>query len=126
MPKVGSGNGLFSIFSEENLKHILKDNFKNYVKGPAFRDCLGEFLGDGIFASDGKAWKHHRKVASNMFSRNLMRNGTTVAIKQLEKVVEKLNGIAASGSTVDMQVRNECMGRVVERRERGERQDGGN
>ena len=98
---------MFSIHSEENLKYVLKDNFDNYVQGDASRDCLEEFLGDGIFTSDGKTWKHHRKVASHMFSRNLMRNGTTVAIKQLEKVVEKLNGVAASGSTVDMQVINE-------------------
>ena len=92
VPKVGMlGGGVYSISREDNVRHILKDNFDNYEKGKNFRDALGDFLGEGIFASDGKAWKHHRKVATNMFSRKLMRNGTVVAVKQLRRSAQVLS-----------------------------------
>lgn len=55
-----------------NVEHILKTNFPNYPKGPAFTDILGDLLGRGIFASDGPCWLHQRKLASHHFSaRNL-------------------------------------------------------
>jgi len=64
---------MFSLTDEASIKHVLKDQFANYEKGDNFREALGEFLGDGIFTSDGALWKVHRKVASHMFSRSLMR-----------------------------------------------------
>ena len=44
---------------------MLKTNFKNYVKGEAMRKPLVEFLGNGIFVSDGPIWKMHRKASSS-------------------------------------------------------------
>uniref|UniRef100_A0A7S2VVL8 Cytochrome P450 n=1 Tax=Triparma pacifica TaxID=91992 RepID=A0A7S2VVL8_9STRA len=106
VPDIGLlGGAFFSVVDEASVKHVLKDKFDNYEKGPNFRDALGEFLGEGIFTSDGPLWKVHRKVASHMFSRNLMRNGTLVAIKQVKCLIERLDMVAASESnnTIDMQ-----------------------
>ncbi|GMH66907.1 hypothetical protein TL16_g04539 [Triparma laevis f. inornata] len=107
VPNIGLlGSCLFSLVTEENIKHVLKDEFANYEKGKNVREALGEFLGDGIFTADGPSWKHHRKVASQMFSRNLMRNGTTVALRQVKLLVEKLDKLtqpSSTSSTVDMQ-----------------------
>eukprot|EP00519_Triparma_laevis_P015387 CAMPEP_0182491204 /NCGR_PEP_ID=MMETSP1321-20130603/755_1 /TAXON_ID=91990 /ORGANISM="Bolidomonas sp., Strain RCC1657" /LENGTH=525 /DNA_ID=CAMNT_0024693467 /DNA_START=73 /DNA_END=1650 /DNA_ORIENTATION=- len=105
VPNVGLlGSCLFSLVTEENIKHVLKDEFNTYEKGKNVREALGEFLGDGIFTADGPSWKHHRKVASQMFSRNLMRNGTVVALRQVKLLVERLDKVTSSkSSTVDMQ-----------------------
>ena len=65
------------------MKHVLKDNFNNYEKGQLVQHVLGEFLGDGIFTTDGPRWKTHRKVAVRMFSKKLMIDGTSVAIDQV-------------------------------------------
>jgi len=74
VPNIGLlGTAMFSLTDEASIKHVLKDQFANYEKGDNFREALGEFLGDGIFTSDGALWKVHRKVASHMFSRSLMR-----------------------------------------------------
>jgi len=63
MPKVGIiRGGLFFLTEPASVKHVLKDNFENYVKGEAIHDALSEFLGDGIFVADGPMWKFHRKV----------------------------------------------------------------
>ena len=56
------------------------------VKGETFRDVLGEFLGEGIFASDGPAWSQHRKVAVKMFSKRLLEEGTAVALAKCAEV----------------------------------------
>jgi len=63
-PNIGAlGGGMLVLTTEESVKHVLKDNFNNYVKGQEFQAWLHEFLGNGVFASDGPIWKHHRKVA---------------------------------------------------------------
>ncbi|XP_051116842.1 cytochrome P450 94A2-like [Andrographis paniculata] len=49
------------------VRHILKSNFKNYSKGEAFRGTLRDFLGDGIFNSDGEMWKFQRQIAIHEF-----------------------------------------------------------
>ena len=70
VPNLGALRGsLYSLVGPDQVKHVLKENFSNYVKGDNFQDALREFLGEGIFSSDGELWKHHRKVASQMFSR---------------------------------------------------------
>ncbi|RWR79797.1 cytochrome P450 94A1-like protein [Cinnamomum micranthum f. kanehirae] len=47
-----------------NVEHILKTNFENYPKGDWITDVLHDFLGGGIFSSDGEMWK-----ASDPFER---------------------------------------------------------
>jgi hypothetical protein len=38
------------------MKHVLVDDFDNFVKGEKFRERAWDFLGDGIFNSDGERW----------------------------------------------------------------------
>jgi len=105
-PKLGSfgghGAGLMLI-TPEAIKHVLKDEFGSYVKGDNFNAMLNEFLGDGIFASDGERWKRHRKVASNMFSRRLLINSSHIALSQAIKLKNHLADHAEAGSSVDLQ-----------------------
>lgn len=39
------------------IKHVLIDDFDNFVKGQKFKERAQDFLGDGIFNSDGDNWK---------------------------------------------------------------------
>merc|ERR1712054_219280 len=91
------------ISTPENLKHILKDEFDSYEKGLQVNEMLTEFLGDGIFTSDGDKWKFHRKVASNMFSRRLLRNSSEVALNQALKLRRFIESHGSSGKPVDIQ-----------------------
>ncbi|KAJ4766748.1 hypothetical protein LUZ62_077123 [Rhynchospora pubera] len=47
-----------------NVQHMLKTRFENYPKGKQFSSILGDFLGHGIFNSDGDMWRFQRKMAS--------------------------------------------------------------
>lgn len=56
------------VYDEQDIKHILKTNFDNYIKGREQQEIFNELLGDGIFNSDGDTWKEHRKISSHNFS----------------------------------------------------------
>ncbi|KAG7027705.1 Cytochrome P450 94A1 [Cucurbita argyrosperma subsp. argyrosperma] len=56
------------------VEHILKTQFENYPKGKRFISLLEDFLGRGIFNSDGEIWKVQRKTASYEFNTKSLRN----------------------------------------------------
>ncbi|OXG31027.1 cytochrome P450 monooxygenase pc-2 [Cryptococcus neoformans Ze90-1] len=49
------------------IKHVLIDDFDNFVKGQKFKERAQDFLGDGIFNSDGDNWKFHRSFMRPFF-----------------------------------------------------------
>ncbi|PNX71834.1 cytochrome p450 94a1-like protein [Trifolium pratense] len=57
-----------------NVQHILKNQFNNYEKGSRFTTTLSDFLGNGIFNTDGENWKFQRRVASHEFNTKSLRN----------------------------------------------------
>ncbi|KDP29172.1 hypothetical protein JCGZ_16561 [Jatropha curcas] len=57
-----------------NIEYILKTNFDNYPKGDRFLYLLEDFLGRGIFNSDGELWRVQRKTTSYEFSTKSLRN----------------------------------------------------
>ncbi|OLL25577.1 Cytochrome P450 94C1 [Neolecta irregularis DAH-3] len=62
------GGRLISVNTPEQLAHILKSNFDNYVKGRFIHEISHEVLGHGIFNADGEKWRYQRKVASHIFT----------------------------------------------------------
>ena len=96
-------NGCVYLATPAAVQHVLKDNFENYEKGEQFRSALGDFLGNGIFASDGPVWRHHRKVAVNMFSKRLLQEGMELALEKTHELVARLDKHAESGKPVDLQ-----------------------
>merc|ERR1712151_549017 len=95
--------GFFYITDEANVRHVLSTNYENYEKGPSFRAVFGDFLGVGIFSTDGEQWKVHRQIASTMFSRNLLRRTTEVTLSKLFLVDEILQKSSLNGTTIDIQ-----------------------
>ncbi|KAI3960353.1 hypothetical protein MKW98_017077 [Papaver atlanticum] len=57
----------------ENVKHILQTQFRIYPKGELSTGILSDFLGTGIFNTDGDNWKFQRKLASHEFNTNSLR-----------------------------------------------------
>ncbi|KAF2289519.1 hypothetical protein GH714_036802 [Hevea brasiliensis] len=69
----GNVHGVFTA-NPLNVEYILKTNFDNYPKGGRFISHLEDFLGRGIFNSDGDLWKVQRKTASYEFNTKSLRN----------------------------------------------------
>ena len=55
------------------VQHILKTNFPCYNKGLTSHQTLVEFLGDGIFNTDGESWKVQRQISSHEFNTKSLR-----------------------------------------------------
>ena len=61
----------YLVSSLDGVKHVLQDNHLNYSKGPLYRKALSQLMGDGLFTSEGAAWKRQRQIAQPAFSRRL-------------------------------------------------------
>lgn len=100
----GGDNGIITA-NPANVEHILKTHFDNYPKGERFIDLLGDFLGEGIFNSDGELWRIQRKTASYEFNskslRNFVMENVTVELRsRLLPILEKAH---ESGRVLDLQ-----------------------
>jgi cytochrome P450 len=90
------------ITNPEDVKHLLKDNWKNYVVAKGLRgDALEDLLGNGIFHADGHHWFVQRKHASREFSANIFRTFMTQEfVEHTNKLVNILQRNV--GSVVDL------------------------
>ncbi|XP_058107353.1 cytochrome P450 CYP94D108-like [Magnolia sinica] len=89
----------------KNVEHVLKTNFDNYPKGDLFISLLEDFLGRGIFNSDGDLWKVQRKTASFEFNTKSLRNFSvdTVHFEIQHRLLPLLKKSSENGETVDLQ-----------------------
>lgn len=76
----------------ENIKAILTTQFDDYGKGERFHEEWREFLGDGIFVTDGKLWHDSRQLIRPMFTREKVAD-----LDLIEVHVSKLIKLLGSG-----------------------------
>ncbi|KAL5743238.1 hypothetical protein ACOSQ2_026354 [Xanthoceras sorbifolium] len=88
-----------------NVEHILKTNFENYPKGERFIRHLEDFLGQGIFNSDGELWKVQRKTASYEFNTRSLRSFVmeNVSFEISNRLVPTLTKAIKSEQLLDLQ-----------------------
>ncbi|KAL6853517.1 hypothetical protein ACP4OV_019546 [Aristida adscensionis] len=88
-----------------NVEHILKTNFGNYPKGDLAVSMIEDFLGHGIFNSDGDQWLWQRKAASFEFSKRSLRSFVVDAVRSevVERLLPLLAAAASGGRTLDVQ-----------------------
>ncbi|QCE06344.1 Cytochrome P450 [Vigna unguiculata] len=75
------------------VHHILKTNFPLYQKGPTYKSALNDFLGQGIFNTDGAEWKLQRQISSHEFSTHSLRKfiETVVDVELSDGLLPLLN-----------------------------------
>jgi len=83
----------------ENIKTIMAVNFEHWSLGDRRKDAFTPLLGDGIFTTDGPAWKHSREL--------LRPNFTQAQVADLDSfeihVARLIKAIPKDGSTVNLQ-----------------------
>src|SRR5687768_6947936 len=50
------------------IRHVLVDHHENYGRSPATLRILGPVLGEGLFISQGQAWRHQRRTLAPAFT----------------------------------------------------------
>lgn len=56
----------YAISRPEHVRHVLKDNYKNYRKSGSY-DRLASALGEGLLTSEGGLWHRQRRLAQPAF-----------------------------------------------------------
>lgn len=99
------GHRLVLTANPSTVQHILKSNFHIYEKGDVFRRTLSDFLGQGIFNTDGSNWKFQRQVSSHEFNTKSLRKfvETVVDTELADRLVPILASAAASKTVLDLQ-----------------------
>jgi cytochrome P450 len=87
----------------ENVKFALSTSFDSFEKGEKFHDTFESFWGDGIFTTDGEAWKAHRATARPFFSQDRL-SDFTVFDRYIDKMLELIEHAKADGRAIDLQV----------------------
>ncbi|XP_047056642.1 cytochrome P450 94A1-like [Lolium rigidum] len=88
-----------------NVEYIAKTNFQNYPKGEFVVSVMADFLGHGIFNSDGDQWLWQRKASSYEFNKRSLRNFvvSTVRFEAVERLLPLLSRAELDGQTLDVQ-----------------------
>lgn len=94
---------IFFLLHPEDVKHVLHENFDNYVKGPIVHDNLSDFLGDGIFTVDGEKWKKQRQAASHLFKKRLLDEAVRVILAHSGDVDALFGEQVLAGESLDVQ-----------------------
>lgn len=82
----------------ENIKAILTTQFADYGKGEPFHNDWKDFLGDGIFTTDGPEWHKNRQLIRPQFIKDRVSDLETFEIH-----VQKLMGLMGGrGEEVDV------------------------
>ena len=76
----------YLVTEPEDIKHILVDNNKNYLKA---YDVTKPVLGDGLLTSDGDLWLRQRRLMQPSFSRQMMGEYLPVMEQAARETIEK-------------------------------------
>ncbi|KAL7089886.1 hypothetical protein ACP275_12G004700 [Erythranthe tilingii] len=88
----------------ENIHYIMTSNFRNFPKGPEFREIF-DVLGDGIFNSDHDSWKDQRNVSRALIiHRSFHRFLAVISCEKVEKgLILVLEKAALENRVLDLQ-----------------------
>src|SRR5438270_227534 len=92
------GRNSFIVNAPDAIRHVLVDNYENYVRTPAAVRVLKPILGEGLLIAEGRSWKHQRRTLAPAFTPRAV--GTLVAhmIAATDATIAKLQ--AACGGPV--------------------------
>lgn len=92
----------FIISTQQGAEDLFRDKADSFGKGEVATEALKDFLGDGIIAVDGHKWMVQRKIASNLFSMQMLRDVMDEVILERTKYLKKmLDEAMAAGKSVE-------------------------
>ena len=62
------GRRNFILNAPDAIRHVLVDNYENYVRTPFSIRVLRPMLGKGVLTAEGRAWKHQRRTLAPAFT----------------------------------------------------------
>ncbi|KAJ3071410.1 Protein kinase alk2 [Podochytrium sp. JEL0797] len=94
---------LFMVNDPAIVEFVLKTRFDVFEKGADFRQTFHDFLGVGIFNSDGESWKYQRKLAAKIFNvKNFKEFVNDVFSSEMQSFGAVLSEFAPTGELFDL------------------------
>lgn len=62
------GRSSFILNDPASIRHVLIDNYENYLRTPPGIRVLQPMLGEGLLLAEGKTWKHQRRTLAPAFT----------------------------------------------------------
>ena len=94
------GRSSFVLNTPDAIRHVLVDNYENYVRPPAGIRVLRPMLGEGLLIAEGRAWRHQRRTLSPAFTPRAVSMLIPHMVAATDETIAKLN--AASDAPVDL------------------------
>merc|ERR1719174_1617630 len=93
----------------DSLRHFLKDNFDNYIRGDDLSAYMQEVFGKSIFTSNGQAWYHQRKTSSQIFTGNNIMNEMVKTMLDNNKIFVKSLKEGSQNGTKPIDIQQMCL-----------------
>ena len=94
------GRSSFILNTPDAIRHVLVDNYENYVRTPAAIRVLRPMLGDGLLIAEGRTWKHQRRTLAPAFTPRAVMPLVPHMVAATDETIAKLR--AASNAPVDL------------------------
>ena len=94
------GRSSFILNTPDSIRHVLVDNYENYVRTPAAIRVLRPVLGEGLLIAEGRAWKYQRRTLAPAFTPRAVTTLVPHMIAATDETIAKLG--AACGEPVDL------------------------
>ncbi len=94
------GRSSFVLNTPDSIRHVLVDNYENYVRTPAAIRVLRPILGEGLLIAEGRTWKHQRRTLAPAFTPRAVMPLIPHMLVATDQTIAKLR--AASNAPVDL------------------------
>src|SRR4030081_2978970 len=94
------GRSSFILNTPDSIRHVLVDNYENYVPTPAAIRVLRPILGEGLLIAEGRTWKHQRRTLAPAFTPRAVMPLVPHMLDATDATIAKLK--AVSNAPVDL------------------------
>ena len=86
----------FILNTPDAIRHVLVDNYENYMRTPAGIRVLRPMLGEGLLIAEGRAWKHQRRTLAPAFTPRAVATLVPHMIAATDETIAKLQAASSA------------------------------
>src|SRR3978361_723390 len=89
------GRTNFILNAPDSIRHVLVDNYENYVRTPFAIRVLRPILGEGLLTAEGRAWKYQRRTLAPAFTPRAVGTLVPHMVEATDEAIAKLAKVRA-------------------------------
>jgi cytochrome P450 len=89
------GHSSFILNTPDAIRHVLVDNYENYIRTPAGIRVLRPMLGEGLLLAEGRAWKHQRRTLAPAFTPRAVGTLVPHMVSAIDDTIAELETVSA-------------------------------